>query len=656
FLSCPTDLAHLAQRKTPVHRILIRRPTLYLRRSAEGNWNFQNLQPQGSLGKQRPEILVEEGTVVLSADGDGGGRPILLRDLQAAVSPSEERIPPDGEEEKSGAKADIRRVQMNLSGQGLQQLSLEGWVDLAAGDYAFQGKVTNWELTPEWQDVLPILGVETKRGFGAFQGQMDISFQVSHRPSRQESIRWEANGRLTNGRLHDRRLPYPLTDIWAVFRADADGLRVDQLFARHGATTLRVSYRVNGYRADSPMHLEAEIRQLELRREWLDLLGLYASLGRHWDLYRPSGQADIYLMLDYDGQHWFPEATVDCTDVSVLYAKFPYRLDHGRGRLELRNDMLWVQLSAFSENQPVRIGAEILHPLTQPSGWVEIQGRGLPIDQKFFDALSEPTRKFLTPLRPQGVLDVVYRWRRERPDAEAHRQILLQVSRGAVCYDRFPYPIRNLRGSLEFLDGRWEFWGLTGSNGSAQIRGYGHLIPIEGSPSQEQKPLEAAPRENALDPIASFQPLRRSLPSQPSPGLFQSIFGPQENLLPPMELYLNLTAEKVPLDEELRDALPPAAQRLWNQLRPMGQVNLQELEIRYRTGQPAAQVRFTAQPIVERSSIEPAAFPYRLEKLQGTIFFAQDQVFWRDFRAEHGQVRIAADVFGRFQPDGAWRL
>jgi len=657
FLSCPTDWVHLAQKDVPIHRILIRRPTFYLRRTAEGTWNYSKLQPKGQLGDQKPELLVEEGTVVLSVAGDGESRPILLRDLQAAVTPSTPELDvATGKKENSAQRAEIRRVRMSLSGQGLQNLVVEGWVDVAEGDYAFQGKATHWDLTPEWQEVLPIPGTEKQRQFGTFQGQIDISFQISHRSSPEEPIRWEVSGRVTNGRFHGGRLPYPLTDIWAVFRADADGIQVDQLFARHGASTLRVSYRRNGYEENSPMHLEAEIRRLELQREWLDLLGIAPSLARHWDLYRPSGQAHIYLKLDYDGQHWFPEAVVECVDVSFLYAKFPYRLDHGRGRLELRNDALEVQLTAFSENLPVRVAAEILHPLTQPSGWIEIQGQGLPMDQKFFDALSEPTRRFLTPLHPQGTLDVVYRWRRERPEEAGHRQILLQLNRAAICYDRFPYPIRNLRGTLEFVDGRWEFWGLTGSNGSAQIRGYGHFIPLEEPDSPDPIRAEARPAENVLGHMASYSPVRPTRDWQNPPPVFRSIFGSAQDGVPPMELYLQMTADQVPLDEELRDALPPSAQRLWNQLRPAGRVNLPELEIRYRTGQPAAQVRFTAQPIAERASIEPVPFPYRMEKLQGTIFFAQDQVFWQGFRAEHEGVRISADVFGRFQSDGAWQL
>ena len=662
FFGGPTDWQHLLQGDVPIHRILIRRPTVYLRRSAEGEWNYGHLKPQAALPGQKPELVVEDGTVVLAAEGAKTASPILLRDVQAVISPVESA---DAGTSASQVPSDpprtAQQVRLTLSGQGLQELSVEGWLDADSGDYVLQGKAVGWEIRPDWQAVVPIQQAPAWLPAESFQGQMDMSFRIAHRPSRQEPLQWQLAGRLTNGRLQDPRLAYPLTDIWAVFRADADTFQVDQLFARHGPTTLRVSYRRNGYQANCPFHLEAEIRHLELRREWLALAPMAPSLLRQWELYRPSGQVHLDVVLDYDGQHWFPQATVECLDVSFLYAKFPYRLDHGQGRLELRNDRLWLQLTAFSENQPVRINAEIGHPLREPTGWVEIQAQELPIDQKFFDALQEPTRRFLAPLHPQGCLDVAYRWYRDRPDDAGHRQIRLNLRRGAVCYDRFPYPIRNLGGRLEFSDGRWEFWGLSGSNGSAQIRGYGHLIPLEDPASPQPPHTAGVEGETGLAPgMLNPVELRQAgaSPESLSSGsaLLPRIFEPVQEQLPPMELYLNLVADKVPLDEELRDALPPAAQRLWNQLRPTGQVNLKELEIRYRTGQPTAEVRFTAQPIPDRSSIEPVAFPYRLEKLQGTLFFAQNQVFWQDFRGEHGPVRVAADLFGRFQPDGAWQL
>ncbi len=658
FLTCPTDWTHLAKGQVPIHRILIRRPTLYLRRSAEGNWNFPNLQPKTPLGQEKPELLVEEGTVVLSVATAPSARPIMVRDVQVLVSPSP--LAPQNQEEALRTpddSSDLRWVRTSLSAQGLQHLEMEGWVDLTTHNYAFQGKVENWELTSEWEKALPEQWVEKWKQVDSLQGQVDLTFQAAHRVSLGEPIQFEISGRLTNGRLHDSRLPYPLTDIWAVFRVNMDGVRVEQLLARHGSGTVRLTARLNGYRAGSPMHLEAELRQVELRREWLDVLGLDVRLGRQWDQYRPSGQVHIHLVLDYDGQHWYPEATVECLDVSCLYAKFPYRLDHGRGRLELRNDSLYVQLEAFSENQPVRIAAQILHPLTQPHGWVEIHGQNLPIDQKVFDALNEPTRRLLAPLHPQGTVNAVYRWRCDQPGAVPYRQILLQLNRVAICYDAFPYPIRNLRGTLEAVNDRWEFWGLTGSNGSAHIQGYGHLIPCEQPmPSAQGDPGPLLADEQSFS--GATHPAQ-SVPGLPEPnrtGLFQSIFSERKNPTPPMEFYLHLVAEKVPLEEELRDALPTSAQRLWNQLRPTGHVNLRELEIRYRTGQPSAQVRFSAEPIPASASIEPVSFPYRLEKLQGTIFFAQDQMVWEGFRAEHGAMRVAADVFGRFQPDGAWKL
>lgn len=659
FLSCPTDLGHLLRQEVPVEQIRIRRPTFYLRCREGGHWNVENLRPQGNFQQgAQPELLLEDGTVVVLPPPSNPAGRIVLWDLQLRVTNHQQHqstLPKESPKARIDSPFQGQYFWLSLSGQGVERLEMDGWVDLAGGDWAVRGKVNSWELNPQWQQLAPSGWLERWTAKGTFQGQVDLSFQAGHRPSRQEPIWWELTGRLANGRFHEPRLPYPLTDIWAVFRADVDGLRVEQLFARHGAGTVRLRYQRNGYRADSPFRLEAEVRDLELRREWLELVDLFGRLAKPWELYRPSGRVHLYLVLEYDGQHWFPEVTVECTDVSFLYAKFPYRLEHGQGRLELRNDTLWIHLTAFSETQPVQITGEVFHPLTHPSGWVEIEAQRLPLDQKFFDALNGPTRRFLAPLHPQGMVDVAYRWEHTEPNSPPHRHILLQLRQGTICYERFPYPIRNLQGTLEFQDGRWEFWALTGSNGSAQLRGYGHLIPIE----QISRPLRTSPAylgeelESGFGSAHAGQELIRAAANSTVRPM-EAVPGPGS--LPPMELYVHLMAEKLSLDEELRDALPAAAQRLWNHLRPVGQVHLPELEIRYRTGAPSAHVRFTARPVPERCSLQPVAFPYRLENLEGTLFFANNQVFWQKFRATHGPVRISADVAGQFHPDGSWRL
>ena len=68
----------------------------------------------------------------------------------------------------------------------------------------------------------------------------------------------------------------------------------------------------------------------------------------------PAGEVDADVQLAFDGQTWRPEVSVRCLNVSFTHHKFPYRLEHGTGTLDLKDDRLKVNLTAYSGSQPVR--------------------------------------------------------------------------------------------------------------------------------------------------------------------------------------------------------------------------------------------------------------------------------------------------------------
>ena len=95
--------------------------------------------------------------------------------------------------------------------------------------------------------------------------------------------------------------------------------------------------------------------------------------------------------------------------------------------------------------------------------------------------------------------------------------------------------------------------------------------------------------------------------------------GPQVALL--------LNASDVPLEDELRDALPPPMRQVWTDLKPRGMIDL-AADLRYVDGANLLSVSVRAEPRSEITSIEPAQFPYRLEKLQGTFAYRDGRRPW----------------------------
>ncbi len=635
FLACPTDLQHLVSGDVPARSVVIRRPTLRVTRLSDGSWNAAGLLPLPKFSDRPTTVTVENGTVEISDPQHNPSSTLTLRDVNLTLVPDGA---PEGNSQTSPAEASattpgvatclpelapaepvdgmataadpenpaprFRTLKATFSGDHLRRVAVEGKIDPHQLSYALDGSIEGLEISPELRDALPSELAAKLGVLGALRGDVTLDFHVSGDSAGGVPPQFDVSGRLTRGRLNDPRLPYPVTDMRAAVSLANDGFQIEHLFARSGQSTIRLSCRRAGYEATSPLSLEAEVRNLEINRALLEIPDLPERFREQWYKYRPFGQIHANVKLGFDGQTWHPEVGVQCLDVSFTHHKFPYRLDHGHGTVELKNDVLQLNLEAYSDRQPIRLAAEVVHPASSPTGWFEVKGDGLPLDRKLFDALSDESRKVVASLNPRGTINFSFRYWREEPEGPPHKHLLIGLNRCGMSYDRFPYPLSNVRGTIEGLDDRWEFRDLEGTNDTARVRCNGYLLPV---------PL-------------------------------------------PKELLLTLTAIDLPLEEELRDALQPGMRRMWNDLRPRGTVDLKTVQIRYLTGQKRLGLSFRAEPKGDTTSIEPVRFPYRLEKLRGAMIFSDGHVRLEGLRAENGNVRLAADGLCEFEPDGSWQL
>jgi hypothetical protein len=184
----------------------------------------------------------------------------------------------------------------------------------------------------------------------------------------------------------------------------------------------------------------------------------------------------------------------------------------------------------------------------------------------------------------------------------------VSLNRCGIRYDKLPYPLTNVQGTLHMLDGRWKTDGnLEGTNDTG-------VVTLQGQ-------LTTANDVNQLS--------------------------------------LHIDARNVPLEEELRDALRPAERDVWNALRPRGNVDL-EADVTYdsRIRKPSIDLRMVPRDDATSigTSIEPVAFPYRMGKLGGRVHYRDGHVELEELRAVHRETKLRSGGFCDFQPDGSWRL
>lgn len=593
LLTCTTDLDKLIQGQIAISHVRIRRPIFRATRLTDGSWSTGRLMPWPSFGPKTPTGSIENATFELVDPQKNPASMLTIRDINLSWKPL--HVP----EAPQTKRLEIRA---QLAADHVQRVEFSGMFEPATKRLFLQGQASGLDISPELRTSLPADLAEQLAPFGNLRAEAQINFSVMHDAAAQPPLKFDVTAQLIRGRIDDPRLPYPLNDLRATVHCTHEGFSVDELTARNGSASLRLTCRGSGYTADSPLALEIAGEKLRLEDQLVN--SLPESLREHWYRYLPQGEIDVDVKLAYDGIKWTPDAIIRCRDASFTYYKFPYRLNQGSGTISYANNKLLLRLTAYSGSQPVRFDGEIFNPGPNFTGSVVVEGDNIVFDEKLVNAMPAKCRDVLRQLTPQGTFNFYTRhWRDDPQRPGVHQHLLVAVNRASLNYAKFPYPLGNIRGAVEMLDGQWTFRNLEGTNDTGFVTCQGDLTTTPDGP----------------------------------------------------QLTLHFTGQKVPLEEELRDALPPNMQRLWNTLQPLGEVDL-TTTVQYWSHLKRMGVVVDLAPRGDTASITPVPFPYRMERLKGAIHYENGHADLSKLEAVHGPTTMTGGGSCDFQPDGSWQL
>jgi hypothetical protein len=598
LVACSTDWKDLLRKDLAVQSVTVRRPRLRATHRPDGSWSVSKLLPLPRLSDHPPTVTVDSGVVEIFDPMKTPAGLLTLRDVNCTLIPTANAQ--EGTTGGENASGLVRQLKGMFSGDGFRRVEVEGWVDPHARTLAIHGQAEAIDFSPELRDSLPGTWT-TSLPAVEMRGRGDLRFDVRYDPAAAMPCTFDVVGRLIRGRIDDARIPQPLTEIRATVHANNSGFSVSDLSARSGQGTVRLACRRAGYTSKSPMSLTAELRRLTLDRALNNVLP--STMQEQWYKYCPAGEVDADVKLAFDGTTWRPEVSVNCLNVSFTHHKFPYRLEYGKGNIDLKNDHLRLNMTAYSGSQPVRLEADIDHPLTGAIGRFTARGDDIQVDEALLAALPEKPAGVVRSLHPSGAISFDLRMWRDKPDEHMHQHLQLATNHCSIRYDRFPYPINEIRGKLEMLDGVWTFQNLEGNNDRAKIVCKGSLMP----------------------------------------GLHGN------------ELELELVGRDVALKEDLRNALSPHIQQVWRDMQPRGTVDL-SATIHYLAEEKKFTVQVHIDPQPQTASIEPVHFPYRLDRLRGALDYSDGHLSFGPCRAEHGAVTIVSKGTCDFQNDGRWNL
>ncbi len=593
MLSCDAQFSKLVKGLPEVSRIVVRHPQVWAEKGRDGRWNLASLLPLPQCNKNRPEIVIEKAQITL-ADQSREGLPALsLRDVNLKIRSAK-------------TQAEAIEIDGTFGGPLVERAEVHAHCDPANQSLQLSCNFEQMQIDKSvlaWAAALSGKPLDQTKLLGKVDGQ--IVFKHSFAGNTQPRI--DAKFHLQNARLEDPRLPQPLVGLSCVVHCQNDLLSVEQLRGTCGTANITLQLQRRGWEAAAPIALGLRLENVTLDPK--TYRALPAVLQNQWDKFQPTGIVDAEAQATFDGQKWTPVVKLTGRKLEFESDKFRYRVKEGSGSMsftpgdEVRPSTLDIDLVGYAGGQPLRFLGQVTDPRPGALGWIEVTGANIEIENRMIAAMPGKARRVIESIHPQGKFNL--HWRLERTELgqlKPHTSLRLELVDCRVKYEKFPYPLRGINGLVEANDQHWTFSELV-SGGSRRVECEGYLQP-----------------------------------------------GSRGN-----ELLLSFKGHQLPLDGDLRQALPPAVQGAWNEIGPRGNVNL-HADVSHVAGLTKPIIRVAIQPLKDSTTIQPKFFPYLMEQIEGAISFQNGKLHLSQLRASHGRTTMRTNGDGEFREDGSWNV
>ncbi len=649
-LEASVDEAQMVERQQVLLRsVRVSGVDVLLRRSPDGNWNWQNyrfnrlsdvpfIPPSVILEGVRAQVLLEHGGEIPPAN--------LL-----VSTPSFQAIP------VSGDAYDFTGL-LTLPGAG--DLALTGECDLKKKTWSLGGtlqsvsadqsllemaKSTAPQLAEHLQRIDSSVAQMLPRPTAAqtasseretaalvigssgvsprFLGVLDVDFHVEKRADKSTpDLRLKVD--IRDGQVSSPVIPLKLTDVRAKFFWSNTDVFFQLLNARDSDALitgeLRMPLGVDAVAPTASVHLE----NVPVSQELKPLLPIKSQ--KFFDQFRPTGTVtgDIELKRFPSGK-WLPvSVTGNTSDASIVFHKFRYPVTGISASIRQQPVSDTTQSMQDVVFDVVASGTMGIRPVNA-SGWLRNIGPeinlefnvhvdDLPLDGDFRDALDEQGRKVIETINLAGMASAnLHCVRPAGLDQPTHLTLNGNVRDGKLLFHGFPYAIQQLTGKLQFrsIDKIWTFSELHGWHGSGELVANGTYRGF------------------------------------PAPG----------------ELHLVIDTRNARLDADLYNALNQSSRAIWTMLNPEGKVSLTTtIDWTAAAGQKPV-VRLDDVNIFD-TTIFPKPFPLRMKVKSAKVSYdpndpqsAGMQLCRIDsINAEHDGALITASGWATVGVDGLWQL
>jgi len=317
-------------------------------------------------------------------------------------------------------------------------------------------------------------------------------------------------------------------------------------------------------------------------------------LGRYHACGKADIEAQMHGYLDDLSDSQF-SGRIRCVDIAVRDDQFPYTVSGIQGDIELKGRTLYLNnLKGRHGDSILLVNGTVSNFGPQAEIDLRTTSESIRFDEDLYNALKDSAKRLWLAFKPQGAAGLDYRFRRAA-DGRKDAAVALHLKNASAVYNRIPYLLENLTGTIRIETGRILFENVRASYDD------GRSILISGQAEQLQ----------TEDPVFSVY----------------------------------VEGRRIPTDAALREALPEAAQALWNRLEISAAA---DFDIRIQSS-PAAKEQFdyTAQVRLQGQRLLYKEFPLAIRDVQLSAEIADDRILLHrlEGRTDNGPVVLSGTVY-----------
>ncbi|MCG8406367.1 MAG: AsmA-like C-terminal domain-containing protein [Phycisphaerales bacterium] len=475
-------------------------------------------------------LLSSREAAEAGTDGDAGepnprvGESVLrMKDVQGVLTLRENQLRLDVSGLINGARCGVT---------GTVDRVTDG-MDVAGINMRFQGKGVP---TPEGKVRKRLLTDEgvpsvVRKYFEYYDphGLLDFDLRFDREAGQDQRLFVTGTVRPRGVRASCKWFPYPLEDVDGTLRFEKERVVLEDLHGRHAGGQVVINVDFDRRTAYSDIKVDVKASTIPLDEQ------LYQALPEHyqsaWRQFPPRGIANIHASLHRPGgtreagrPRWQKRITIDLIDSQISVPSYPHPLEGVHGRLDVESDRIKIEeLTGRCQGASVRLdGYAILKATESPQVEIRVDAKGIRIDESFGAALPPDGRGAFAQFQPKGLVDLSGTLSYHDEASGLIWDLNTHIYDTSIRYDHFPYRVEGVSGKVAIRPDRISIVDAHGRHNAAQINAHGEVRRHE-------------------DGFAAD---------------------------------LTFDADKLTLDQELYQAMPPSLKDVWNLLKPEGRVKV----------------------------------------------------------------------------------